>query len=250
MNSVRPLVVTQAPRVAPRGGGGFGRFLVGLALIAGVGVTAYRNDYLREGAHAAHQDALYARLETALGGPAFGTVRALEQAAAALPAAELGDNINAAVRTAVESPTPAATPSAAAQPQTEAHASAASTGTPPVVSLESLAPEKKGLAAAAAIAPTPVRAVASPVQPKPVAAAPAPAKAPPVRAAVAPKPVVEKPVVEKPAPVPQKPASEMTDRERLNAAIGQSMMQADAPKAKGKKSKAKGNEYDPLNGNL
>lgn len=254
MNSVRPLVVTQAPQSVQRGGGGFGRFLVGLALIAGVGITAYRNDYLREGAHAAHQDALYARLETALGGPAFGTVRALEQNAAAQPAPELAANLDSAVRTAVESPTIAAPATPSAPPvsaQTETHTATTTTpSSPPVVSLESLAPEKKGLAAAAALAPTPVRAVAAPVQAKPAAPAAAPAKAPPARAAASPKPVAEKPVVEKPAPVPQKPASEMTERERLNAAIGQSMMQADAPKAKGKKSKSKGNEYDPLNGNL
>src|SRR3954469_23237909 len=41
-NSVRPLVVSQAPPLVQRGGGGFGRFLIGLALLAGVGVTAYR----------------------------------------------------------------------------------------------------------------------------------------------------------------------------------------------------------------
>jgi hypothetical protein len=56
--------------------------------------------------------------------------------------------------------------------------------------------------------------------------------------------------VEKPAPVAQKPASEMNERERLNAAIGQSMMQADAPKAKGKAKSKGNNEYDPLNPSL
>ncbi len=55
MNSVRPLVVSHAPPIAHGNGGGFGRFLVGLALIAGVSVTAYRNDFVRDGAHAAHQ---------------------------------------------------------------------------------------------------------------------------------------------------------------------------------------------------
>jgi hypothetical protein len=233
-----------------RGGGGFGRFLVGLALLAGVGITAYRNDYLREGAHAAHQDALYARLETALGGPAFGTLRALEQSTATLPAAALGADINAAVRLAVDSPTAseASKPSAPLQTEPEAKAPTGGINHPPVVSLESLAPEKKGLAAAAAIPPA--RAAVSPAQPRPVAAAPAPAKALPARPAASPRPVVEKPVAEKPAPVAQKPASEMSERERLNAAIGQSMMQADAPKSKGKKAKSKGNEYDPLNPNL
>src|SRR6185369_6145375 len=244
MNSVRPLVVSHAPPMVRRGGGGFGRFLIGLALLAGVGITAYRNDYLREGAHAAHQDALYARLESALGGPAFGTLRALEQSASTLPAAALGANIDAAARMAVDSPTPApdTKPSTPSQTEPEAKAPPNAASNPPVVSLESLAPEKKGLGSTAAIAPAPARAVVNPAQPRPVAAAPAPAKAPPARAAASPRPVAEKPVVPKPAPMPQKPASEMSERERLNAAIGQSMMQADAPKAKGKKAKSKGNE--------
>lgn len=252
MNSVRPLVVSHAPAVVQRGGGGFGRFLVGVALLAGVGITAYRNDYLREGAHAAHQDALYARLESALGGPAFGTLRELEQSTAALPASALGANINSAVRTASDSPAPVAAETPSAPPQTRAEPPSPVTGTsaPPVVSLESLAQEKKGLAASAAVAPAPAHAAPSPAPAKPVAAALAPAKAPPPRAAASPRAVVEKPVVEKPAPVPQKALSEMSDRERLNAAIGQSMMQADAPKQKAKKAKSKGNEYDPLNPNL
>lgn len=236
-NSVRPLVVSQPPPIAS-GGGGFGRFLVGVALLAGVSVTAYRNDFVREGAHAAHQDALYARLESALGGPAFGTVRALEQNAASQPSFELGSVNEAAVRVAIPTASSPAPEAAGTQPKT------------PVVSLESLAPEKKGQGSVAptpaVVAPvaTPVRAAVSFAQPRP-AAAPTPVKATPARAATAPKAVVEKP-----APAPQKPASEMTERERLNAAIGQSMMQADAPKSKGK-SKSKGNnEYDPLNPSL
>jgi len=235
--SVRPLVVSHAPPIA-RGGGGFGRLLVGLSLLAGVSVTAYRNDLIRDGAHAAHQDALYARLESALGGPAFGTVRALEQSAAAQPALEIGSNDERPIRTAITPPAPAA-------PSTPAAAIGTTT---PVVSLESLAPEKKAqLAAAPTVAtPAPVAraATASFVQPKPVAA-PAAVKATPARAAAPPKPAVEKP-----APVAQKPASEMTERERLNAAIGQSMMQSAAPKSKGKAKSKGNNEYDPLNPSL
>ena len=242
MNSVRPLVVSHAPPMA-RGGGGFGRFLVGLALVAGVSVTAYRNDLVRDGAHAAHQDALYARLESALGGPAFGTLRALEQSAASQPTSELASIDAAPIRTAIS----------AASPAPSTPAAALGTTTPPVVSLESLAQEQKGQAAAkvqAAVAPPTapvaapaVHAAASFVPPKPAAA---PAKAPPARPAAP-----ARPAVEKPAPVAQKPASEMTERERLNAAIGQSMMESTLPKAKGKKAKAKGNnEYDPLNPTL
>lgn len=258
-NSVRPLVVSHVPPPARRGGG-FGRFLVGLALLAGVSVTAYRNDFVREAAHSAHQDALYARLEAALGGPAFGTLRELEQSAGALPASALGANIAEPIRelSAASNESSAAAPSLANP-----------TPSTPVVSLESLTPEQKGQAAKSQavaapapvtptpVAPAPVRAAASfqatpastpPVKAaatRPVAPTPARAAAPtPARAAAAPaKPAVEK----KPEPVAQKPASEMTDRERLNAAIGQSMLEANS---KPKKAKPKGNEYDPLNPNL
>lgn len=250
-NSVRPLVVSQAPPMVQRGGGGFGRFLVGVALLAGVGVTAYRNDFLRESAHAAHQDALYARLETALGGPAFGTVRALEQSAASQPLFELDANSAAAIRIAVPSSSPSSTetpPSSMANSPSEARA------TPPVVSLESLAREKKGQLAAAPLSapapaptPTPARAAASFAQPK-QAAAPAPAKA--AKASAAPKAAVEKPAQAAPKPA-QKPASEMSDRELLNAAIGQSVMMQGAPNKAKAKAKAKANnEYDPLNPSL
>ena len=245
MNSVRPLVVSQPPPIVARGGGGFGRFLVGVALLAGVSVTAYRNDFVRDAAHEAHQDALYARLESALGGPAFGTLRALEPSAAAQPMSELSASDAAPIRTAL-----GATPSAPSTP-----AAAIGTGTPPVVSLESLAPEQRGAAlknqpaatpppSTPAAAPTqvPVRAAAS-FAAKP-AAAPASVKPAPAKASAP-----AKPAVEKPAPAPKKPLADMSERERLNAAIGQSMMQADAPKSKSK-AKAKGNEYDPLNPTL
>src|SRR5258706_2662200 len=42
--SVRPLVMSRNPYPMPQSGGGFGRFVVGLALCAGVGITLYRND--------------------------------------------------------------------------------------------------------------------------------------------------------------------------------------------------------------
>jgi hypothetical protein len=259
-NSVRPLVVSHAPPSNSRRGGGFGRFLVGLALLAGIAVTAYRNDFVREAAHSAHQDALYARLEAALGGPAFGTLRALEQSAGALPASALGANIAAPIRELSGS----SNGSSATAPDSPASALGTSTP-PPVVSLESLGTEQKGQAASkspavapAAVAPAPVRAAVS-FQPAPTPAAPAKAAltraatpTPPARAAAAPTPARStpaKPAVEKkPEPVPQKPASEMTDRERLNAAIGQSMLDSASPKAK--KPKSRGNEYDPLNPNL
>jgi hypothetical protein len=235
LNSVRPLVVSRAP-VAPRRSSGLGRFLVGLALVAGVGISLYRNEVIRDAAHSAHQDALYARLEAALGGPAFGTLRSVDQgtSAASTPLAN-EDVTSPAQRTGeasvapVPSPLPAALATKPSQP----------TGsTPPVVSLESLAPEKKALAIAAPAAPAAVMPVAirSLAAPPSVAQPPA---ATPVKSAPAPK-------VEKPAPVPEKSEAQMTEREKLNAAISRSMLSA-PPSSK---SKSKASEYDPLNPKL
>ncbi len=248
--SVRPLVVS-APPPRASSGGGFGRFIVGLALLAGVGVTAYRNGFLREGAHAAHQDALYARLETALGGPAFGTLREIEEAlphAEGASAASLSGD--ALARDAAPSTSPEVTLNAAkpSEPSHEAAPVAPSGVTPPVVSLESLRPEKPGakaeqpIAAAAAPAPAPQKAApAAQFAAAPVAKAVAP-KAAPVAVAKA-APPAPKPAA---APAPEKPSGPMSEREKLNAAIGASMMSSPPTSKK----KAKGSEYDPLNPNL
>lgn len=241
MNSVRPLVVSQAPMPSARGGSGFGRVLVAVALLAGVSVTAYRNDVLRDAAHQAHQDALYARLESALGGPAFGTLRALEQSAAAQPVAE-PTSVDAPARTAMSAPEVSSTP-----------APANGSASPPVVSIESLAPEQKARAAKASAAaapseaaqPAPAHGAASPVQPK-AALSHAPGSEKPTST----KAFATKAPVEKSEPVATKPRSDLSERERLNAAIGQSMTESASSKAKSKKAKSKGNEYDPLNPNL
>jgi hypothetical protein len=234
--SVRPLLVTSAPQRAARGAGGFGRFLVGLGLIAGVAISLYRNDVVRQAAHSAHQDTLYARLESALGGPAFGTLRAVEQnnvtatLAAALPAGS-EDSASRAEPTSAPTPAPERQP-AALLPRTAA---------PPVVSLESLAPEKAGAVRskpeAAAVVPVSITPAATP---KNVALV-----KPAVNVSAAAKPAA----VEKPQAAPEKPAAQMTERERLNAAIGQAMLTSPS-KASKSSSKSKSNEYDPLNPKL
>jgi hypothetical protein len=211
--SVRPLVVSHAPPRRPARAG-VGRLLIGVALIAGVAISLYRNGLVHDAALAVHQEALYDRLEAALGGPAFGTLRALEQSAAAPFAAS-----SAAERIGTSRPLAAAAPAAAA-PAVEAPQTAPGTA-PPVVSLESLAREKKALT------------------PGPKAEAPLPAKSAPASKA---------PPAEKPQPVSQKPEAAMTERERLNAAIGQAMSKAPAASKAGAKSKA--SEYDPLNPKL
>ncbi|MFZ5894288.1 MAG: hypothetical protein ACOY0T_24720 [Myxococcota bacterium] len=75
--SLRPITFSQPPRVQPSGSGGFGRFVLMLAVLSGVGVTLYRNDMLRRAAVAAGQEKTYLKLEAALGGPGFGTPRAV-----------------------------------------------------------------------------------------------------------------------------------------------------------------------------
>ncbi|HEY5376916.1 MAG TPA: GYF domain-containing protein [Polyangiaceae bacterium] len=240
LGSVRPLVVSQAPRVV-RQGGGLGRVLLGLAAVAGLAITLYRNGIVRGAATGVHQEALYERLETALGGPAFGTLRAVEQNAAvqsSVSAAAAVNDGSARAESGASAPT---------QPAARALlASAAPGATPPIVSLESLAPEKKAAVAfpkpeaAATIAPAPVRALtASPPLKSETAT---PTKSVSVRNAPA-APVV------KPAPVSQKSEAQMTERERLNAAIGRSML-SPPPAAASKSNKSKSNEYDPLNPKL
>jgi GYF domain 2 len=255
--SVRPLVVSHNPYPMPRGGGGFGRFIVWLSLLAGIGVTLYRNDVLRTAAHAVHQDGLYAQLEQRLGGPAFGTLRAVEQSADGQAAAALklggvtGDatpaqatSPRAALASTERTPTPPL-------PETAAPSKGSS---PPVVSLESLSTEKKAGANAqpeAALAAPVTKAAPSFVSAPVAKAAPvAVAKAPEPKAAPAPKAApVEKPA---PPPVATKPESEMTPRERLNAEIARSMTTSPASKKNSKSSTGlKGSgEYDPLNPKL
>jgi len=255
--SVRPLVVSHNPYPMPQSGGGFGRFLVGLALVAGVGITLYRNGVLRDAAHSIHQDRLYAQLELRLGGPSFGTPRAVEQDATAEAAASstLSDANAAPARAASETPVlanvaPTPTP-------TPARSDLGGTSTPPVVSLESLRTEKGAKAAAPEAAPVVAK---SPPASAPIAkAAPiAPvAKAAPIAKAAPPpepkpKPAAKPAAVEKPA-APSKPESEMTPRERLNAEIARSMSSspASAKKSTPPSTGLKGSgEYDPLNPKL
>jgi hypothetical protein len=252
--SVRPLVVSHNPYAVRQSGGGFGRFVVGLALLAGVGVTLYRNDVLRDAAHSIHQDGLYAQLEQRLGGPSFGTLRAVEQSAngevAAASAATSEDTSakaddGAVLANVVQTPTP----------NTQEQTPPRSGSSPPVVSLESLGTEKSGAtsakpepkAVAPTATPTPVTKAASFVS-APIAKAAAPvAKAPPPPPE--PKPAKAAPV-EKPAPVSQKPESEMTPRERLNAEIAKAMTTSPASAKKSSKSKGGASDYDPLNPKL
>jgi GYF domain 2 len=229
--SVRPLTVsTRAP--APRRGGDFGRLLIALSLVAGVGVSLYRNGVLHDVAQSTHRESLFARLESALGGPSFGTLRAVEQGSAARLGEPLTSDLSASLPTDAQGVQPESSgPSPAAQPPAQTPAAAT-----PVVALESLKPEN-------AAKPTPLVAVAASPQLTPSIK---PSMQPNLQAEPQVKTAPSKPTVaEKPA-APSKPASEMTERERLNAAIGQAMLST-PPKGT---SKSKASEYDPLNPKL
>jgi hypothetical protein len=255
LGSVRPLVVSHAPRTARRGGG-FGRFLIGLAALAGVSITLYRNGIVRDAATSLHQEALYGRLEAALGGPSFGTLRAVEQSTTtAQAAAQIPSGSDDVLTDSPASPAVAksnATPTAANTSQ-----GAASSPPPPVVSLESLAHEHVGTAAKAETQPASI----APRAPAPSTAPakfetttvakslPTVAKSAPIAKAAAPSAPAVKPAKPAPVekPVAEKPESQMTERERLNAAIAHSMMSS-PPSSKS--AKGKSSEYDPLNPKL
>ncbi|HVJ14205.1 MAG TPA: hypothetical protein VM686_02145, partial [Polyangiaceae bacterium] len=114
--SVRPITISEIYTVER--GGGFGRFLIGLALIAGLAVTLYRNDVVRNVAKSAQLEGVYAKVEKALGGPSFGTPQSLDKLAAALGVSEtpsMEPLAAAPLAAAIELPkaapvTPAATP--------------------------------------------------------------------------------------------------------------------------------------------
>lgn len=105
-----------------------------VSLAAGAAVTLYRNDLVHAAMHSIGQEAAFVKLESALGGPSFGTPRAVEQMAAATlaltasaPASETtpsttststgastGDSSKPAETGAAESPKPAETAAAEA----------------------------------------------------------------------------------------------------------------------------------------
>ena len=72
-----PPVAFTLPVPAQRRGAGE-RWLVRLALAAGLLMTVYRNDFITEMAHSAHQQPALEQLQQRLGGPSFGTVGAVQ----------------------------------------------------------------------------------------------------------------------------------------------------------------------------
>ncbi len=153
-----PSIAPPPPSIAPyaasavahtqvyrQGGGGW---LVALAFAAGLAVTLYRNDIVHAAARNIGQETTYLKLEQALGGPSFGTPRAVESMAAAAaaistsplepatPAAlptSASTTATPAATTTTAAPAPAetATPSAPAATATEAPAAKPAPAPPP-----------------------------------------------------------------------------------------------------------------------
>jgi hypothetical protein len=280
-DSVRPLAASSIPA---RRASWFRRSLVALALLAGVSITLYRTGALREVAHFAERDAWYAHVDSTLARPAWNAALSAARGATNQVRALLADKsiaqtgvipkrVNAAPAIVHALSVPvlsvgADRPGSVPDPMT------------PVVSLESLPAEADVAPAAAAPQPAlaaradePAAASGAVLQPSPrqrgtllhaaskhaailKASAPASHPARPV-STLASKPKltaeaeevspVKAPKASAVPPVAQKAEAPMTDLERLNAAIGQSVHGRATAKAK---SASKSNEYDPLNPNL
>ena len=81
---MRPQMISPVPYAYPKA---TNPMPIVFAAIVGLVITLYRNDVIHAGARTVGQEAAYLKLETALGGPGFGTLRAVEpmaKAAAAL----------------------------------------------------------------------------------------------------------------------------------------------------------------------
>jgi hypothetical protein len=134
------MVVSHRPMPAPSGGGAGGRFVLALAFIVGVGVTLYRNDVLRQAAVSAGKEGTYLKVEAALGGPGFGTPRAVQLSAPTslnAAVAEAGARSQAPASTQAQNPSSSSAkePTRAAEPEKPA-VNSASAANP--VSLSSL----------------------------------------------------------------------------------------------------------------
>lgn len=66
------------PTPIAAGLGRSGTALIALAVLVGLSLTLYRNGIVLDAARALHRETAYQQLEAALGGPPFGTLRAIE----------------------------------------------------------------------------------------------------------------------------------------------------------------------------
>jgi hypothetical protein len=133
-----------APRARRGGSGGW---MVVLAAIVGLSVTLYRNDVVHAAASSMGQTATFSKLESALGGPGFGTPRAVEKMMTR-PKLELDSVVVPAPTTA-----PAVTSTPMAPPAPVAEAPRAPTPEPPKTATPAPRAETTSASAPRAAAP-------------------------------------------------------------------------------------------------
>ena len=218
--STAPMARTQ--RLSRRSGGGGGGWVVFLAFAAGAAVTLYRNDLVHAAARSVGHESSYFELERALGGPSFGTPRAVEQMAAAAAALTATSETAAPSSPAIPAPTATST-SGASSPST------ATTTTSPTTTTASDAHASDGAHATVQADTTSAERAAAHTEPASV-------KSAPVKTAAA-RPAA----VTHSAPAHASASSHASSSDDVDPVFK-------TPK-KGKKA-GKASEYDPLNPTL
>jgi hypothetical protein len=146
--SVRPQVLSPVPFNYPRP---INPMPIVLAAVVGLTITLYRNNLLYAGARTVGQEATYLKLEAALGGPGFGTPRAVEsmaRAADALP----------------DIPPPAPTSTARSEESTSESSGSSSTPASTATTKPTPTPTAETRKVSAVTTPSPPRPAAAPIQ--------------------------------------------------------------------------------------
>jgi hypothetical protein len=226
--TLRPIAVDPITtfRPAPRSRSGGGT-LIFVAALAGLVVTLYRNDVLHSAARSAGLESTYLKLEGAMGGPGFGTPRAIEEMRPAAAAVAVPTTTAATTATTAAATTSTTTTS---QPGTT---TTTATSTPEksdsrAVSLDSLPVEAKKAEAAKAIA-TESKSTPAPSRP----AAPAKAEEPEPKGPLSLDEAIRK----------------ASGAKAKTSAAGAKSSPASAPKSTPRK-RGGTSDYDPMNGKL
>lgn len=144
------------PRARRSGGSRFGQWLLGVAFIGGVLVTLYRNDILLDAARSLHVESRYLDAErTLLGGPSFGTPRALDVFRETTPVAAAGAGLDVKPKTDsfADQPAPAIIPAPTPASAAEAPPAVEATHAKQVTSLSALPVDTASAAHVATSAP-------------------------------------------------------------------------------------------------
>jgi hypothetical protein len=261
-----PVAFTIPPARARRSGGSrFGQWLLGVAFIGGVLVTLYRNDILLDAARSLHVESRYLDAErTLLGGPSFGTPRALDAFRETTPvaAAAAGLDVTSKTDSLADRPAPALVAAPTPAPAAEAPAPIETAHAKEVTSLSALPVDT---ASAVHTAATPASAVplakavaAQAFAPSSKRASSSSAESPAPKATHAQKAIAASKASDDESR-PSKAAARESESHAKSAshssgeAVGMpksSLMDAIGEAAKRKSPKGKNAQYDPLNGEL